>query len=50
MKELILSRDIYDPEIIDNYNCSLDPRQFLALVEDIRNLAFTDDIRKSANR
>ena len=49
MKELIPSGDIHDPEIIDNYIRSLNTRQFLALIEDIRNLAFTDDIRISAN-
>jgi hypothetical protein len=50
MKELLPSCDIHDPEIADNYIRSLYPRQFLALVEDIRNLAFSDDIRISVNR
>jgi hypothetical protein len=36
--------------MVDNYVRSLHPNQFLALIEHIRNLAFTKDIRKSANR
>ena len=48
-KEISPSCDIHDPEEVDNYIRSLHPDQFLTLVEDIRNIAFTKDIRKLAN-
>ena len=49
IKELSPLCDIHDPEKIDGYIRSLHPDRFLALVEHIRNLAFTKDIRKLAN-
>lgn len=49
MKELLPSCDMHDSEIANTFIRSLHPNQFLALVEDIRNLAFTNNIRTSAD-
>jgi len=49
MKELSPSCDIHNPEVVAAYIRSLHPNQFLALIEDIRKLAFTADIRRMAN-